>query len=533
MILRKPYAFLIKHFKQMHLILTVCMIYLIYRTELMISFLNEYINSVTSVIGQPIVSSLYNMWVIILPILILAFSVVLLITMRIKDKPRTYYILMIVAHIVIIATYFYGYTVFDKMQKTIVDLRTVNALRDLLIYCIVIQGIFSVVSLVRGVGFDVKKFDFGSDLDGLELTEEDNAEFEIDIDFDINDKTRKGKRYLRLLKYKYKENKFIAHIIMGALAAVAIFYVYNNFNIYNKTSPEGVNFNMNGFTMGVSKSYLLNQNSIGYTMDDPNKYLVVVELNVKNNSRNPAAFATGNIELNINGINYHHAEKYESMVVDLGYTYKNQEINNKDFSKYLLIYEIPANRINSKLKLGFHNSGTGETAYVRLNPKNISAQDKETKEYTLGDTMTFEGSTLGNTTLKIDSYELRNKFTLRYRYCSTRLKNCVDSVEYVKPSQYNTNYEKTLLRLDMDFKFDENFKSNSITNVYNLIKNFMKIEYEIDGQKKTQTVYLGSVTSRVASKNSYYIEVFQEIKVADKITLVFQVRNNIYRYSLK
>ena len=147
--------------------------------------------------------------------------------------------------------------------------------------------------------------------------------------------------------------------------------------------------------------------------------------------------------------------------------------------------------------------------------------------------MTFEGSTLGNTTLKIDSYELRNKFTLRYRYCSTRLKNCVDSVEYVKPSQYNTNYEKTLLRLDMDFKFDENFKSGSITNVYNLMKNFMKIEYEIGGQKKTQTVYLGSVTSRVASKNSYYIEVFQEIKVADKITLVFQVRNNIYRYSLK
>lgn len=533
MILRKPYAFLIKHFKQMHLILTVFMIYLIYRTEMMISFLNEYINSVAIVIGQPIISSLYNIWVILLPILILIFSIVLLITMRIKDKPRLYYVLMIVAHVVIIAVYFYGYTVFDKMQKTIVDLRTINALRDIFIYCILIQGFFSIVSLVRGVGFDIKKFDFSSDLEGFDLTEEDNAEFEIDIDFDINDKTRKGKRYLRLLKYKYKENKFIVHIVLGAFIAIVLFYAYNNFTIYNKTSPEGTNFNMNGFIVGVNKSYLLNQNSMGEVISDPTKYLVVVDLNVKNNSANPAPIKTGNFELNVNGINYHHEEKYESALVDLGYIYKNQEITNKEFTSYLLVYEIPANRIDSKLKLGFHNTGTNETAYVRLRPTNISNKEKQTKEYTLGDTISFEGSTLGNTSMKINSFELRNRFTLRYQYCSTRLKNCVDSVEYLMPNHYNSNLNKTLLRLDMEFQFDEKFKSDSITNIYELMKTYMKIEYEINGQKKTQNAYLGQVSSNRADKNSYYIEVLQEIKVADKITLVFQVRNNVYRYSLK
>ncbi len=533
MILRKPYAFLIRHFKQMHIILTVFMIYLIYRTEMMISFLNEYINSVAIVIGQPIVSSLYNIWVILLPILILVFSIILLITMRIKDKPRLYYVFMIAAHVAIIAIYFYGYSVFDKMQKTIVDLRTINALRDILIYCILIQGVFSIVSLVRGVGFDIKKFDFNSDLEGFDLTEEDNAEFEIDIDFDINDKARKGKRYLRLLKYKYKEHKFIVHIVMGAFVAFILFYAYNNFNIYNKTSPEGTNFNMNGFIVGVNKSYLLNQNSMGEAISDSSKYLVVVELNVKNNSANPAPIKTGNFELNVNGINYHHDEKYESALVDLGYIYKNQEITNKEFTSYLLVYEIPANRINSKLKLGFHNTITNETAYVRLHPTNISDKDTQIKEYTIGDTMTFEGSTLGNTTIKIDSFELRNRFTLRYQYCSTRLKNCVASVEYLMPTQYNSNLDKALLRLDMDFKFDENFKSTTITSLYELMKTYMKIEYEIDGKKKTQNVYLGQVTSNRAAKNSYYIEVLQEIKVADKITLVFQVRNNVYRYSLK
>lgn len=533
MILRKPYAFLIKHFKHFHLIMTVLMVYLIFRTEMMISFLSEYINSVTIVIGQPIVSSLFNTWVFVFPILILVFSIILLITMRIKNKPNLYYIAMIVAHVVIIAIYFYSYTVFDKMQKTLVDLRTINALRDFLIYCILIQGAFSIISLIRGVGFDIKKFDFGSDLEGFDLTEDDNAEFELDIDFDINDTTRKGKRYLRLLKYKYREHKFIVHLAAGALAALVLFHIYNNFTIYNKTSPEGVNFSMNGFTVGVSRSYLLNQNSKGTAIDDPSKYLVVVELNVKNNSATPAAIKTGNFGLNINGINYYHAEKYESAVVDLGYIYKNQDIDNKEFTKYLLVYEIPANRVDSKLKLGFHNAGSNETAYVRLNPTNISSKETQIKEYTVGDTMTFDGSTLGNTSLKIDSFELRNRFTLRYQYCSTRLKICTDSVEYLMPNNYNSNYDKTLLRLDMDFKFDENFKSQTITNVYELMKTYMKIEYEIGGQKKVQNIYLGNVTSNRAAKNSYYIEVLQEIKVADKITLVFQVRNNIYRYSLK
>lgn len=533
MILRKPYAFLIRHFKKIHFILAACIIYLIYRTEMMISFLNEYINSVTIVVGQPIVASLFNMWVILLPILILAISIILLITMRIKDKPRLYYIFMIVVHIAIIVVYFYGYTVFDKMQKTIVDLRTLNALRDFLIYSIVLQGVFAVVSLIRGVGFDIKKFDFGSDLESFDLSEEDNAEFEVDIDFDINDQTRKGKRYLRLLKYKYKENKFFVHIGLGVLAAILLFYVYNNFTIYNKTSPEGTNFTMNGFTLGVKKSYLLNQDSMGEEIEDSSKYLLVVELNVKNNAMKPAQLKTGNLGLNINGINYYHQEKYESMVVDLGYIYKDQEIDNKGFVNYLLVYEIPANRINSKFKLGLHNTGTNKIAYVRLKPTNISAAENHYKEYALGDTLSFEGTTLGKTTMKIDSFELRNKFTLRYKYCSTRLKECYDSVEYLTPTQYNTSFEKSLLRLDMDFSFDENFKSNTITNIYELMKTYMVIEYEIDGVKKAQKVFLGKVTSKRAAKNSYYIEVYQDMKLADKITLVFNVRNNVYRYSLK
>ena len=62
----------------------------------------------------------------------------------------------------------------------------------------------------------------------------------------------------------------------------------------------------------------------------------------------------------------------------------------------------------------------------------------------------------------------------------------------------------------------------------------MTIEYVIDGETRYQKVYLGHVTSkRVRQENTYYIEVFQEIKIADEITLIFNVRDQVYKYHLK
>lgn len=532
MILRKPYAFLIKHFKLMHIILSVAIIYLIYRTELMINFLNGYINSPAIVVGQTITSTLFNVGVILLPILIIVFSTVLLIVMTLKDKPKTFYILTIVVHVVLLIIYIYGYTVFSDMEKTILELKTIKALRDLLMYCILFQGAFSVMSLIRGVGFDIKKFNFGNDLQALEISEEDNEEFEVDLDFDINDKTRKGKRKIRYLKYMYKEHKFIVHLFLGLLVGIGLLYTYSNYNIYNKTSSEGVTFNMNGFTLGVSKSYITNTDFQGNTIGDGNTYLVVVDLILRNNGKKEEAYATGAVELNIAGEVFQHIEKYEGKLADLGIIYKNNLIG-KEFTHYLLVYEIPYKLTNSKMKIGFKNTASNQTAYVKLSPNKLHNAKTQSKNYSLGDTINFKDSTLGSTTFKVNSYELRNKFTLKYNYCSPR-KNCISSVEYLTPNIFNSNYDKTLLKLEAELNFDESFVSDNVKDIYTLFKTFAKIEYEIDGEIKYQTVYLGQVkSSKVKQNSTYYLEVYQEIKIADRIAIIFQVRNNTYKYYLK
>ena len=500
---------------------------------MMISFLNDYISSSVPPRGMEIVDKLYNVWVFLLPILIILCSLLLFVVMSLKKKPRLFYFLCIAIHFAILAVYIYGHGVFTGMEQTIQDLRTVRALRDLLLYAILFQGIFCVLTLIRGVGFDIKKFDFASDLQGLEISAADNEEFELDFDFDLSDKTRKGKRILRHLKYKYKENKFIVHIAIGLIAAAGIFYAYSNYNIYNKTNLEGTAFQMNGFTLGVNKSYLLNTDLQGRSIGGGDRYILVVDLLVRCDLRAESPLNTGAIELNIAGDKYSHVPKYEGSLGDLGIVYKNQNVP-KDFTHYLLVFEVPLNTINSKMHLEFKNTNSGQVAAVRLNYQKMVSDRKQTRNYYVGDAIDFSESTLGNSSLQIKAFDIRDKFTVNYKYCSPRLNQCIDSVEYLSPDIFNSSYDKTLLKIEADFNLDEEFLSKEVTDLYTLIKTFGHIEYTLDGQVKKQTVYLGSVKSKkVKQNNIYYIEIFREIKSAERIALVFQVRNITYKYYLK
>ena len=71
MILRKPYAFFIKIFKPMHIFMSVLIVFLIYKTNNILSFLNQYIYSNESVIGKPIREMLISKELFIIPILMI------------------------------------------------------------------------------------------------------------------------------------------------------------------------------------------------------------------------------------------------------------------------------------------------------------------------------------------------------------------------------------------------------------------------------------------------------------------------------
>lgn len=532
MILRKPYAFLIKHFRFMHMILSICIFYLIFRTSKMISFINEYIEKTISVVGDEIIGTLFDVGVLLLPILILVFSAILLAVMTVKQKPRLFYILMIIVHIAIGAVYIYAYSNFSLMEKTIIDMRTVKTVRDLLLYVIIAQSAFSVFAVVRGVGFDIRKFNFNNDLQDLEISIEDNEEFEVALDFDLNDKKRYGKKMLRYAKYWVKEHRLIVNSLLAVISVIAVTTIGINISKKPRSFTEGESFYAGNFEYTIVDSYILNTDLNGKVLISDNAYLVVVDVQILSNEQEPTELNLGTVELDIAGDKYYHNPKYEYQLNDLGVVYKNTKIGIKEPERHLLVFEVPATTSNSNMKIGFRDVMRNETIYARLSPDKFN-EEVTVHQYDLGETLDFSDSTLKNTTLKIDSYEIRNKFSLKYTYCSPQ-KDCLESVEYLTPNIFSSNYNKSLLKLKGNFKLDENINSRDIKDIYSVFKSFMTIEYVIDGETRYQKVYLGEVTSKkVIQENIYYIEVLQEIKIADEITLIFKVRDQEYKYHLK
>ena len=96
MIIKKPYAFMLKHFRLIHLLLLIPMIFLVTQTRGIISFFGEYVaNNYTLAASTDVLSSLasnyINIFMYLAVIIILAVFVTLSILLQRKEKPVRFY----------------------------------------------------------------------------------------------------------------------------------------------------------------------------------------------------------------------------------------------------------------------------------------------------------------------------------------------------------------------------------------------------------------------------------------------------------
>ncbi len=206
MILRKPYAFLIKHFKLLHIILAFINFYIIKHTVSLAKFFVSYMNTSEVLYYENYSSQLFNRWMFILPILmVLVVLVVLLVLVR-KKKPTIFYFLVIFMAATIVVLYNISLSTVVKMETEIIDSQKIGLIRDFLFFSIILQAYTLLVNSIRGIGFDVKKFDFGKDLQELETTSADNEEVEINTAFDAEKVRMKAAMQREELKAFFYEN---------------------------------------------------------------------------------------------------------------------------------------------------------------------------------------------------------------------------------------------------------------------------------------------------------------------------------------
>lgn len=524
MILKKPYAFLIKHFKLIHIIMTILFGYLIYKTNVILSFLNRYMDSKELVTGKNLVVPLFSVIIYIVLAIIILLCVAIFILMRYKKKPYGFYFLNILSCIGLIVIYVFVQTTIGTMEEKVMSLQTVRLARDLLTIAILLQTSSLVVNFIRSIGFNIKKFNFEDDYAELNIESKDNEEFELELSVDTNKLRRNWRKRIRHFKYVYAEHKYIINLLGLLVILVLVFAISFVLGLFDKRYRENDLFTTNQYIMGIMDSYVVTENYKGNTIND--SQFVILRLNIKNRFNSDNTFTVARSSLVVDGDKFYHTRSYKEEFKDLGNVYLDQSLT-QDATNYLLVYEIPSGYSTDKATFQFQDSDLKTNYDVKIEPENLE-ENENVKDYNLKETI--EINNLMEISLKIDSYQIARSFKLNYNFCITT-NECYDSVEYLYPSLSGRN-DKALLKLEGSINLEKNYITD-IKNLSNFISYFGVIEYEKDGSLKTQKTGLKRVLPNNSKTKDYYIEINEDVMSADKIYLSFVIRNNTYRYQLK
>lgn len=228
--------------------------------------------------------------------------------------------------------------------------------------------------LIRGLGFDIKKFNFQTDIKELEIESLDNEEFEFVLG-DTNAKlARNSRKLIRRLRYFVVENKFILSIILGVVVSIFVILLVINLTITNKIYNENQNFLTNNYQINITNSYYTKVDSKGKYITSKDDTYLVLNMKVKSLLGEDKLTLT-DFRIVVDDNKYYPITKYCDSLKDIGKCYNKQKITSVG-DTYLLVYKLP--KYYNKLMLfyedsiKFSNSGI-ESKYkkVRLNPVNL------------------------------------------------------------------------------------------------------------------------------------------------------------------
>jgi hypothetical protein len=521
-IFRKPYAFLIKNFMFIHVILLVLNVYLVLKTTELLIFFNELVVNPTFIVNYDMSSLVLNIFMFIIPIFIIGSSLLVLYLMKLKGKPITLYIYISMVYLVVLSIFYYSYININIIEVQLLDMRVIRANRDLVWGISILQTLAAVFTFIRATGFDVKKFNFASDLNSLDISEEDREEIELSLEVEPAFLVRKIKRRLRNIKYFYKENAFFSNIAIFIVLSILVGYQVINVFYSNRKYNTGELVVANSFNFKVSNAYLTNLDYRGDAILD-NRQLLVVEYNFSNIEINN--FDLDNLKLYSSNVEVRPALKHEKEVSDLGKLYNPLRPIIEDES-YIIIYEVNKDfaKKNNEIILteGFYRNGNYvyKDYVIKLKEKNIDVNNKNEiiesfKNNFISNGVTSYGSFF------LEEVDFKDKFEINYNFCITR-DECYLSKEYVVPLVKNEN-PKGIMKIVIE---NSNLKDIDFEDA---LVNNISLEYVKDNTNHV----VKSGIRKLSPKNNfnsgtYYFEVDRNLIEADKITMSIKLRVNTY-----
>lgn len=531
MILRKPYAFLIKHFKMFHLILTLITAYLLKSTLGVLNFFNEYLANTEVTYYEDHTSQLFSKWMFILPIVMLLIVAVVLMVLVKKKKPTMFYFIVVGMSIGSCVLFSMSMNLVIDMETEIIETQRLSLMKDFLLFAVALQGYTLAINFVRAIGFDVKKFDFGKDLHDIVTEEEDNEEVEVSIAFDTNLINRRYRRTKRFFKYRYIENQLIFNIAFATTGFIIVAITAYIMIKKDQLIPMNQIITTKEYTISLTNAYKTALDYRGNKIKDGKEY-IIVEMELSSNIEE-RILDSRNFQLVLDDKTYYHNNKYKEQLFDLGNVYVNERVSFNP-NIFLFVYEIEDYTKDSKIF--FRVSEEYDSASDRLKEEfqdialiiedldKVEVINKDAHSEIVVNTTIFKDSKL-----VIDAYEIADKFKINYRRKISK-NEYYDSIEYIVP-KVDENYDEGMMYVSGTLELAN--KNAGISKFTTFLIKFGSITYESNGVAKKFYFKSYSDSDKVTLKDQYYMEIKKEILNSKETYLDFRFRNKLYRYKLE
>ncbi len=527
MVLRKPYAFFIRHFKAIHLILTALMIFFFVKVRNIVGYLTTYVN--LNIFNQVfnIIEKYFDLWTFLLPILIIAILIMIIWLLKMKEKPVKYYVITIFIYISQMILVFMALSLFSNIESGNINVTFTQIFRDLIDVFSYLPIPFIVIALVRGVGFNIKQFNFKKDLSDLVINDSDSEEFEVEVEVDTEDLKAKINKKLRFIKYVYLENKLLFLILSIALVLTLGIGVFIFINSQEKIYDQNHPFTSYSVNLKIMNSYKTQEDYRSNIIRN-DKFYIIVDLDATNLANQDVSIPYGNIYLRVSDdVKYEPTDKYIDEFSDFGLRFiSSNKLQANANRQIILVYEIDSQYQNNPLVLEFLvNSDKDKKEYVKLNLKPVTLDKvQQVEEAKLGDVLTFKDSLIAGTELTISEVEFKNRYNFKY-------KQVIGSIERefnkaIVPTD-TLAMKKTIMRIKSDLKQNDKLSEKIYSSIY---ERFGTIEYEEDGKTFRQSVDIIDLTPN--NSEYTYLEVAEKCNNSKKVSLIFTIRDREYKYVL-
>lgn len=528
MILKKPYAFLIRYFKLIHFLILIFIIMLSINYNKIISFFIDYNSTTISLEGQnirEIISSSLYLYIII----IIIINILMFLLMKSKNKPNKIYLFSIIYYIVLFIAIVYSKSVILSLLENGVTQQNLRAYQDIFRLVFVPNFYFLIIFIIRAIGFDIKKFNFAKDLQELKIGKEDSEEFEFVLGNDLYKYKRQGRRKIRELKYYFLENKLYIIIISVIAIVLLLVMIIPKINKSEKMYNENEVIPTANFSYKINNTYITKYDYTGKIINPSKKYLIV-DMEIKSNNKEkilPPEYLYIVLK-DKTSINFKTTLK-ESFS-DIGQLYQNSKIDTK-YNNYIFIFEL-SNEIkddNYILKIfnsqEYNNSDTSNYSFVKckLNPYSLD-QEINLEEQTLKKSINLGKIIYNNLNMIVNSLEIKEYYEYEYEKCINDI--CSKYTDIAFPNKPSN--QKLLI---LKYKFiEENNKNISLVNKKNILSKIFQISYKIGNEIKIEQLNSRIITN---VNDTLFIDIPNYALKYDEVKLVLKTREKSYSFSIQ